>query len=129
MSLSHVPLDFRGLPSHGSMLGSAGVVVLNDETDMALAARHNAVFFEDESCGQCAPCRIGCTMLRQSLDRYLSSGDPKNLDLVEDVAFELEEGSICGLGTVAHLGLVSAQEHFPEDFRVRTPSPSPTEPI
>ena len=119
MSLSHLPLDFRGLPRHGSMLGSAGVVVLDDTVDMAEAARWSAVFFEDESCGQCAPCRIGCSMLRQTLDRYLERGDPGALAHVDDVAFELEEGSICGLGTVAHLGLVSAMRHFPEDFRER----------
>lgn len=86
---------------------------------MAEAARWSAVFFEDESCGQCAPCRIGCSMLRQTLDRYLERGDPGALAHVDDVAFELEEGSICGLGTVAHLGLVSAMRHFPEDFRER----------
>lgn len=119
MSARDVPLDFRGLSKLGTMLGSAGVVVLNDSVDMAHAARWNAVFFEDESCGQCAPCRIGCTMMRQGLDRYLSSGDPQALDHLEDVGFEMEEGSICGLGMVAHLGLISAKKHFPQAFQKR----------
>ncbi len=119
ISSAHLPLDFKGLQEHGSMLGSAGVVVLNDTIDMAEAARFNAVFFEDESCGQCAPCRIGCSMLKQTLDRYLDKGAPAELEFVDDVAFELEEGSICGLGTVAHLGLVSAMKHFPEEFSER----------
>lgn len=126
MSAADVPLDFKSLPAHGSMLGSAGVVVLNDTVDMAEAARWNAVFFEDESCGQCAPCRIGCTMMRQSIDRYLSSGNPDALEHVDDVAFEMEEGSICGLGMVAHLGLVSARQHFPEAFTPRPPSKETT---
>ena len=121
MSARSIPLDFKSLSEAGSMLGSAGVVVLNDTVDMADAARWSAVFFEDESCGQCAPCRIGCRVLRQTLDRYLEAGDPAALDLVDDVAFELEEGSICGLGMVAHLPLVSAREHFPEDFGPRAP--------
>ncbi|MEZ4237739.1 MAG: NAD(P)H-dependent oxidoreductase subunit E [Myxococcota bacterium] len=59
MSLRAEPLDFRGLQRAGSMLGSAGVVVLDDSVDMAVAARSQAVFFQDETCGQCAPCRIG----------------------------------------------------------------------
>ena len=119
MSARTIPLDFKNLPKVGSMLGSAGVVVLNDTVDMLDAATWSAVFFEDESCGQCAPCRIGCRVLRQTLDRYKSTGDPAQLDIVDDVAFELEEGSICGLGMVAHLPLASARKHFPEDFGPR----------
>lgn len=117
-----VPLDFRGLAKLGSMLGSAGVVVLNDTVDMAQAARWSTVFFEDESCGQCAPCRIGCRVLRQAVDRYLDLGDDGQLRIVDDVAFELSEGSICGLGMVAHLPLVTARKHFPEDFGPRPPA-------
>ena len=60
-------------------------------------------------------------MLRQTLERYKSTGDPAALDTLDDVAFELEEGAICGLGTVAHLPLVSARKHFPEDFGLRPP--------
>jgi len=119
ISMRDLPLDFKGLAKAGSMLGSAGILVLNDTVDMAEAARWSAVFFEDESCGQCAPCRIGCRVLRQTLDRYLDKGDVKALDIVDDVAFELEEGSICGLGMVAHLPVVTARRHFPEDFQSR----------
>jgi len=122
MAARTVPLDFKSLQKAGSMLGSAGVVVLDDTVDMAEAAHWSAVFFEDESCGQCAPCRIGCRVLRQTLDRYRTSGDPGTLDIVDDVAFELEEGSICGLGMVAHLPLVTARKHFPEDFGPRPAS-------
>ena len=115
------PLDFRGLPAAGSMLGSAGVVVLNDTIDMAWAARWQAVFFEDESCGQCAPCRIGTRYVRQTVDRYLDSGDPQRLQHVADVAWEMDEGSICGLGMTAALPVVHAMKHFPEAFGRRAP--------
>ena len=120
MTLRDAPLDFRGLVKHGSMLGSAGVVVLNDSLDMAVVARIQAVFFEDESCGQCAPCRIGARLVRQALDSYLEGGKPDTLQYLEDLAWEMEEGSICGLGIVAAQPAVSARKHFPDHFGPRT---------
>ena len=116
-----VPLDFRSLADAGSMLGSAGVVVLNDTVDMAWAAREQLRFFEDESCGQCAPCRIGTRYLRERVDRFLgqrggaAAGDHP-LRHVADAAWEMEEGSICGLGIAAPLALTTAMKHFPEAF-------------
>ncbi len=120
ISLADVPLDFRGLVDHGSMLGSAGVVVLNDTVDMAQVARIQAVFFEDESCGQCAPCRIGARLVRRALDRYLDSGDPSALAHLDDLAWEMDQGSICGLGMVAAEPAVTALRHFPEHFGTRS---------
>ena len=119
MGLRETPLDFASLQAAGSMLGSAGVVVLNDTVDIAEAARAQAVFFEDESCGQCAPCRIGTRYVRQALDRYLASGDPAALGHLPDVAWELEEGSICGLGIAAALPVATALRHFPAVFGPR----------
>ncbi|MDG1480282.1 MAG: NADH-ubiquinone oxidoreductase-F iron-sulfur binding region domain-containing protein [Myxococcota bacterium] len=116
MRLRSHPLDFKGLGKVGSMLGSAGVVVLNDTVDLAWAAKQQAIFFEDESCGQCAPCRIGTRYVRQSIDRYLTTGDPVALQHIEDVSWEMDQGSICGLGQIAALPLTSARTHFPETF-------------
>lgn len=110
------PLDFGALSEVGSMLGSAGVVVINEGFDLAEAACSQAIFFEDESCGQCAPCRIGTRLVHQALTRYLDSRDPEALQHVEDLAWEMEEGSICGLGMVAALPLTSAIKHFPAAF-------------
>ncbi len=116
MSYRDTPLDFGALAKAGSMLGSAGVVVLNDTVSMAQAAKWQQIFFEDESCGQCAPCRIGCRMQRQALDRYLETGDASALEHVEDVHWEMDAGSICGLGMVASLPLQTAMQHFPEEM-------------
>ncbi len=121
ISESRRPLDFEHLAEVGSMLGSAGVVVLNDTVDMAEAARWQTAFFEDEGCGQCAPCRIGTRYLRRAVDGYLRTGEPSGLDRVDDVAWELEEASICGLGMVAGKPLTSARQHFPEAFAPRSP--------
>ena len=116
MAMRNTPLDFKGLAAVGSMLGSAGVVVLNDTVDLKQAVRWQQVFFEDETCGQCAPCRIGCSLQRRALDRYIDTGDATALEHVEEVAWEMDEGSICGLGMVASLPLTSAMKHFPGDF-------------
>ena len=102
------------------MLGSAGIVVLNDTVDMAQAAYWQMVFFEDESCGQCAPCRIGTRYLQRALASFLKTGEPGALDYVGDVGWEMEEGSICGLGIAAPLALTSAIKFFPEAFSKRS---------
>ena len=117
MSMRHRPLDFKGLVEVGSMLGSAGVVVLNDTVDIARAALWQQVFFEDESCGQCTPCRVGCRVQRKATDQFLESGDASALAHVDELAWEMDEGSICGLGMVASLPIQSALKHFPGRFR------------
>ncbi len=119
MSYRDLPLDYKHLAEVGSMLGSAGVVVLNDTVDMAQAAAWQTEFFERESCGQCAPCRIGTQYLRRQVDRFLTQGDPGTLALAEDVGWEMEEGSICGLGMIAFKPLTSARQYFPEAFARR----------
>ncbi|MDP6943097.1 MAG: NADH-ubiquinone oxidoreductase-F iron-sulfur binding region domain-containing protein, partial [Myxococcota bacterium] len=120
MKYRDLPMDFAALARVGSMLGSAGVVVLNDTVDMAEVALSQTDFFEAESCGQCAPCRIGTRVLGRALQRYLHKGDPKVLASAKDVAWEMEEGSICGLGIAAPLPLTSAMDHFPAAFEVRS---------
>ena len=119
MKFRDLPLDYKNLADAGSMLGSAGLVVLNDTIDMADAVKSQLIFFERESCGQCAPCRIGTRYLHRQVDKYLQSGDPANFTHSEDVGWEMEEGSICGLGMVAAKPLESARKYFPEAFKTR----------
>ncbi len=114
------PLDFKALREVDTFLGSAGVVVLNESVDMAWAARELLAFFEAETCGQCAPCRIGTRMLRVKADQWLTArgggGENDALGLVDDIAWEMFEGSICGLGHAAAAPLTSAMKYFPEEF-------------
>ncbi len=110
-----IPMDFASLAEAGSMLGSAGVVVLNDTVDMVEAALIQAVFFEDESCGQCAPCRIGTQIVRQALEKY-RGGDRDALSYIRDVAWGMGEASICGLGQAAAWPLTSAMNYWPGEF-------------
>ncbi|MEM7051717.1 MAG: NADH-ubiquinone oxidoreductase-F iron-sulfur binding region domain-containing protein [Acidobacteriota bacterium] len=111
-----IALDFKTLGQVGSMLGSAGAVVLNDSVDMVEAALTQAVFFEDESCGQCAPCRIGTQMIRQTLARYLEERSPAVLEHLTEVTWGMGEASICGLGQAAFYPLTSAMKYFPAEF-------------
>ena len=124
-SMRDVPLDFKSLAAVGSMLGSAGVVVLNETVDLAWAVRQQVRFFEVESCGQCAPCRIGTRVLREALDAYLGGersdargGDRtgETLKHVAEVAWEMNEGSICGLGQAAALPVTTTMTHFQEEL-------------
>ncbi len=119
ISMRALPLDYKNLAEAGSMMGSSGVVVLNDTVDMAQAAGWQLEFFERESCGQCAPCRIGSRYLRRQNDAYLKLGDPIAFEHADDVAWEMEEGSICGLGMVAAKPLDSARKHFPDHFKTK----------
>ena len=98
------------------MLGSAGVVVLNETVDMVEASLTQAVFFEDESCGQCSPCRIGTQVIRQALERYRETRDPGVLSHLEEVMWGMGEASICGLGQAAFWPVESAMRYFPEEF-------------
>jgi len=115
-----VAMDFKALGEAGSMLGSAGAVVLNETVDMVDAALNQMVFFEDESCGQCAPCRIGTQILRQTLERYRKEG-PGALVHVQEVAWGMQEASICGLGQAASLPLTSAIKYWPSEFGLIDP--------
>jgi len=113
------PLDFKALAEAGSMLGSAGVVVLNTTVDLAEAVRDQLRFFEVESCGQCAPCRIGTRFLRERVDHWLSGGGGDGrgaLAQAADAAWEMNEGSICGLGQAAALPLTTVIRYFPGVF-------------
>jgi len=121
------PLDYGSLAEAGSMLGSAGVVALNDTVSMPWAALQQLRFFEEESCGQCAPCRLGTRYLHQSLLRHCEGpAEPGGtaaangrLAHVADAAWQMNEGSICGLGQAAALPLTTALKHFPGEFGAR----------
>ena len=97
------------------MLGSAGVVVLDESVNMAWAAEKQLQFFEEESCGQCAPCRIGTQVLRRVINDAIA-GKKAPEELIADVAWQMAEGSICGRGQSAFLPLTTALKYFPDDF-------------
>lgn len=109
-SMDDIPLDFGTLEEHGCLIGSAAVIVLSDKDSTADAALNLMAFFEDESCGQCTPCRAGCEKAVG-----LMSQPAWDLPLLRELSAAMADASICGLGQAAPNGLLSALRYFPED--------------
>ncbi len=110
-SMADIPLDFGQLEKHGSFVGSHAVVILSDQDDMKAVALNLMRFFEDESCGQCTPCRNGTEKAVA-----LMAKDTWDQPLLADLAQVMADASICGLGQAAPNPLRSVLKHFPEDL-------------
>ncbi|HEY3918175.1 MAG TPA: NAD(P)H-dependent oxidoreductase subunit E [Stellaceae bacterium] len=109
-SMADLPLDFGTLEPHGALIGSAAVVVLSDKDDMKQVALNLLRFFEDESCGQCTPCRVGTEKAVHLLQAKKWDGS-----LLVDLARVMTDSSICGLGQAAMNPVKMVLKHFPED--------------
>jgi len=111
-SLADVPLDFGMLERYGCFVGSHAVVVLSDKDDMKAVALNLMKFFEDESCGQCTPCRVGTEKAAQLL-----AGGPWDAALLEELSALMRDASICGLGQAAPNPLLCVLKYFPDDLK------------
>ncbi|WP_170585358.1 NAD(P)H-dependent oxidoreductase subunit E [Ruegeria arenilitoris] len=109
-SMDDIPLDFDTLQPHGTFIGSAAVVVLSDQDTARDAALNMLRFFEDESCGQCTPCRAGCEKAVK-----LMQADKWDTDLLEDLCQVMGDASICGLGQAAPNPIRLVMKHFAEE--------------
>ncbi|HET6552693.1 MAG TPA: NADH-ubiquinone oxidoreductase-F iron-sulfur binding region domain-containing protein [Dyella sp.] len=114
-----VAVDYEAFAAIGGMLGHGGVVVFDDTVDMAAQARYAMEFCAIESCGKCTPCRIGSTRGVEVIDR-LVAGDAQQRErsevLLRDLCQTMVAGSLCALGGMAPFPVLSALDHFPEDF-------------
>lgn len=110
--MNDIPLDFGTLEPHGCFIGSAAVVVLSDHDNMRDVALNLMRFFEDESCGQCTPCRVGTEKAVTLMGRPVW-----DTDLLSDLSIVMRDASICGLGQAATNPLLCVMKHFPEDLR------------
>ncbi|MDE2251587.1 MAG: formate dehydrogenase [Gammaproteobacteria bacterium] len=111
------PLDYEAFAQQGGMLGHGGIVVFDDTVDMAAQARYAFEFCALESCGKCTPCRIGSTRGVEVIDRLRAGDRPAQQEaLLRDLCNTLTHGSLCALGGLTPLPVLSALEHFPEDF-------------
>jgi NADH:ubiquinone oxidoreductase subunit F (NADH-binding)/NADH:ubiquinone oxidoreductase subunit E len=110
-SMADLPLDFGTLEPHGCFVGSHAVVILSDKDDMKAVALNLMRFFEDESCGQCTPCRVGT----EKAVKLMANG-PWDEALLNELSAAMRDASICGLGQAAPNPLASVFRYFPEDL-------------
>jgi formate dehydrogenase len=110
--MADIPLDFGQLEKHGAFVGSHAVVILSDKDDMKAVALNLMRFFEDESCGQCTPCRNGTEKAVK-----LMAGGNWDPELLEDLSQVMADASICGLGQAAPNPVRCVFRYFPEDLR------------
>ena len=122
-SMGDIPLDFGTLEPHGSFIGSAAVVVLSDRDNMRDVALNLMKFFEDESCGQCTPCRIGTEKAVTIMER-----DRWDEDLLNELTKVMTDASICGLGQAAMNPVKQVMKHFRDDFAGVAPAVAAEEP-
>jgi formate dehydrogenase iron-sulfur subunit len=116
-ALLDTPLDYESMAAANGMLGHGGIVVFDDSVDMARQARFAFQFCATESCGKCTPCRIGSTRGVETVDKIIAGRDrQKNLQLLRDLCEVMTDGSLCALGGLAPMPVLSALNHFGEDF-------------
>ncbi|TXH32698.1 MAG: NADH-quinone oxidoreductase subunit F [Rhodospirillaceae bacterium] len=113
-SMDDIPLDFGTLEKYGCFIGSAAVIVLSDKDDVKAAALNLMRFFEDESCGQCTPCRVGTQKAVALMENR-----EWDLDLLMELSACMRDASICGLGQAASNPLTSVIKYFPDLFPAR----------
>src|SRR4029077_9551293 len=113
------PLDFDGLVAKGSMLGSAAIIVMNEDTCIVDAAKNLAKFFSHESCGQCTPCREGTPWLLRVLTRIEGGeGRMEDIDLLEKISNQMANGmTICVFSDAAIAPVLSSVGKFRDEFR------------
>ncbi|MFZ5946237.1 MAG: NADH-ubiquinone oxidoreductase-F iron-sulfur binding region domain-containing protein [Bacillota bacterium] len=112
-----LPLDFDSLKKAGAMIGSGGLVVMDEDTCMVEVARFFMNFTQNESCGKCVPCREGTKRMLQILEKIVAGkGKPQDLDLLLDLADTISSTALCGLGKTAANPVVSTLQYFKEEY-------------
>jgi len=110
-SMADEPLDFGTLEKYGCFVGSHAVIILSDKDDMKAVALNLMKFFEDESCGQCTPCRVGT----EKAAKLMTKG-PWDVKLLEELSTAMRDASICGLGQAAPNPLLCVLKYFPDEL-------------
>ena len=120
--LLDTPLDYEAMAAQKGLVGHGGIVVFDDTVDMAKQARFAFEFCAAESCGKCTPCRIGATRGVETMDKVIAGIRPtENLAVVADLCDVMTDGSLCAMGGLTPMPVMSAITHFPEDFEQRGP--------
>ena len=112
-----LPVDYETLGQAGSIMGSGGMVVMDEDTCMVDIARFFMEFTQDESCGKCIPCRVGTRRILETLQRICKGeGKPEDIPLLKELCEETKQDSLCGLGQGAAGPVISTMEHFMAEY-------------
>jgi len=115
--LKDTPVDFEHIPQTGAIMGSGGMVVLDDTTCMVDMARFFLDFTQKESCGKCTFCRIGTRRMLETLERITSGeGDPGDIEYLQQTAGQIKQASLCGLGQTAPNPVLTTLEYYREEY-------------
>jgi NADH-quinone oxidoreductase subunit F len=116
-SLLDLPVDFDELTKAGSMMGSGGMIVMDEDTCMVDIAKYFLTFLEEESCGKCVPCREGVKRMRQIFDEITEGrGSEKDLEVLENLSATLIDSSLCGLGATAPNPVLTTIHYFRDEY-------------
>ena len=116
-SLIDTPIDYDNLMAIGSMMGSGGLIVMDEDTCMVDIAKFFLEFTVDESCGKCTPCRVGTKRLLELLEKITSgNGTMRDLERIEELAQFIKENSLCGLGQTAPNPVLSTLQYFRDEY-------------
>ena len=112
-SMADIPLDFDTLEEYGCSIGSAAITVFSDQDPIKKIVRNLMLFFEDESCGQCTPCRVGTEKAVKLIQQ-----DVWDENLLNDLCDVMEDASICGLGQAAPAPIRTAMRYFRDELEL-----------
>lgn len=116
-SLLDTPVDYDSLAQAGTIMGSGGMVVMDEDNCMVDVARYFLEFTQKESCGKCVPCRLGTKQMLDILnDITQGRGKPEDIDLLEEMGFAIKRGSLCGLGQTAPNPVLSTIRYFRQEY-------------
>ena len=113
-----LPVDYESLAKAGSIMGSGGMIILDEDTCAVDLAKFFISFTQNESCGKCPPCRVGTRAMLYLLERIVAgSAQPEDLKRLEDLALTVARGSLCGLGQTAPNPVLTTLRYFPQEYR------------
>ena len=116
-ALQDTPIDYKALSATGAIMGSGGMVVMDDSTCMVNIARFFLDFTARESCGKCVPCRIGTTRMMEILNRICDGqGQEGDIELLEELCLSIKDGSLCGLGQTAPNPVLTTIRYFRDEY-------------
>lgn len=127
-NLLDTPVDYESLKALGSMMGSGGMIVIDDRSDMIDVARYFMEFSMEESCGKCVPCRVGTVQLYNLLGKFQrKEATEEDLQTLEELCDLVRNASLCGLGQAAPNPILSTLKYFREEYLAKIRKPSPVE--